>query len=113
MSVEHACLAVEALRALVHYGGIGRSEVEELLDQPLERQWLAGLLAPMLQLPALPAHDVGAYTWIVGPERVGLLIGEIVHDRGRFPEHEITVDEGGRASGRAEGEIFRRALLPL
>src|SRR5262249_37525834 len=59
------------------------------------------------------AHDIGAGARIVRPERVGLLVGEIVHDRGRFPEHEIAVDEGGRTSGRVEGEIFGRALLPL
>src|SRR5882757_9661709 len=113
MSVEHARLAVEALRGLFHHGGFGRSEVQDLLDQPLEGQWLARLLAPVLQLPALPADDVGAGARVARPERVRLLVGEMVHDRGRFPEHEIAVYEGGRASGRVESEIFRRALLPL
>ena len=113
MSVEHLRLALEGFGGVVDDRGLGRAHVEELLDQALEHQRLAGFAVPVRKLPALPAHDVGAGAHIVGPERVRRLVGEVLHDRGRFPEHEVAVDQRRGAAGGIDREIVRRALLAL
>src|SRR6185295_4939496 len=60
-----------------------------------------------------PAHDIGARARIVRPERVGLLLGEILHDGGRLPELEIAVDQRGRASSGIERQVVALTLRPF
>jgi hypothetical protein len=100
VSIEHGCFAIEGFRGLVDDRSLGRTEVEELLDQALEDQRLASFAVPVRELPALPAHDVGAPARVARPERVGRPVGEVLRDRGRLPEHEVAVDQRrGAAAG--------------
>src|SRR5262249_61475900 len=113
MRIEAVTFAFEALRAFSHRRGIGRAEFQDLLDQPLEDQRLASFAAPVLQLPALPAHDVAAGARIVRPQRIGLAIREVLHDRSRLPEHKVAFDQRRRAAGWIEREVGWGALLAL
>jgi hypothetical protein len=113
MRLEHGGFPVESQRRLLDDGGVGSAHREEGLDEALEQQRSAGARRPMLEMPALPAHDVGSRPRIVRPKRVGPSAREVLHDRGRLPEDEVAVDEGRRASCGIEREMGRRALLAL
>ena len=63
----------------------------------------------MRQIPALTARDVGADPGVVRPQRIRFFARDILHDRKRFPELEIAVDQSWRAAGRIDGEKGRRA----
>src|SRR5690348_6918831 len=113
MLIEHLSLLLEGFRRLCNGGRIGRPHAKESLDQVLKEQRHAGIAAPVRALPVLPAHDVGARSRIVRPQRTGFFAGEILHDGVRLPEHEIAVDERRGAAGRIQSQILRRPIIAL
>jgi len=43
----------------------------------------------------------------------GILLREVQHDRDRFGQHEVVIDEGGELAGGIHGQKLRPAVLAL
>ena len=87
--------------------------LRSFFDQPLEDQRLTGFAVPVASCQHCQREMSARATRIARPERVGLLVGEVLRDRGRSSEHEIAVDQCRGATRGIEREIVRRALLAL
>src|SRR6478752_10560428 len=66
----------------------------------------------MRSVPELPACDVGARRFVPRQQPcLWLLRSEVLHDRARFAEHEVPIDERGHGSVGIEREILGSFVL--
>src|SRR5260221_13881298 len=67
----------------------------------------------MRSLPELPARNFGSAPRIFGPQIIFLFARDVLHDRIRFRQREIAVDENRRSARWVEGEKLRRVRQPF
>src|SRR5437762_2235549 len=100
MCVEHSGFLLVSGDTFCNGGLVGWPEIENFLDQPFRQHRCPYITIPVRQIPALPARDIGADPGIVGPQRVRFFARDILHDRERFPESELDVEQSQRAAAR-------------